>query len=81
MNIKEWFLSNIRIKIELWSVTTGIFGVGLFTGLIMRITEQSRYLFLAGVIVWVLKQYLNKIFMNYKNENIQTKRRIQRKIK
>jgi len=81
MNIKEWFLSNIKIKIELWSVTTGIFGVGLFTGLIMRITEQRRYLFLAGVIVWVLKQYLNKIFIDYKNEKIQTKRRIQRKIK
>jgi len=72
MNIKEFIkkqdLTITKIKVELWSVTTGIFGIGLFTGLIMRITEQKNYLFLAGVIVWVLKQYLNKIFTSYKNE-------------
>ena len=81
MNIKktfkEQFTNNYRIKLELWGVTTGIFCIGLFTGLIMRITEQTYYLLLAGIVVGVLKLYMNKIFINYKNEIICAKRGIQ----
>ena len=75
--IKEFFVDNARIKAELWGVTTGLFAIGLFTGLIMRITRQYYYLLLAGIVAGVFKLYLNKIFVNFKNEIICTKQGIQ----